>query len=300
MNYDLIKNEERSKGILNEKNLIQKENFSLKNKITDITQESNDKDLNFEKMNADLSAAHTQNQKLKKDNEDLKYKNTILDKEYQRLINDIDNKLIQFPIKSFDNNINASSFMNNDGKENFNNVTTLTTNKIIHKIDSLIYLNKEINKQLSDVNRENKMCKDKINDLQNENFLMKDKIQNYEENVQKEINNFKNRKENEYNETKEVLFNKIKTLNSILESSLQDLKTRYENAINEVLKNTKEKLGFTYNTGLEWDLIKKQNDTFLDKVNSTFAIKNTEFLYNQAINDIDSISAQVKLKNVMN
>jgi predicted nucleic acid-binding Zn-ribbon protein len=115
--------------------------------------------------------------------------------------------------------------MNNDGKENFNNVTTLTTNKIIHKIDSLIYLNKEINKQLSDVNRENKMCKDKINDLQNENFLMKDKIQNYEENVQKEINNFKNRKENEYNETKEVLFNKIKTLNNILEQGNKLIKT---------------------------------------------------------------------------
>ena len=30
--------------------------------------------------------------------------------------------------------------------QNFNNVTTLSTNKIIHKIDSLIYLNKEINK----------------------------------------------------------------------------------------------------------------------------------------------------------
>ena len=242
MNYDLIKNEERSKGILNEKNLIQKENFSLKNKITDITQESNDKDLNFEKMNADLSAAHTQNQKLKKDNEDLKYKNTILDKEYQRLINDIDNKLIQFPIKSFDNYINASSFMNNDGKENFNNVTTLTTNKVIHKIDSLIYLNKEINKQLSDTNRENKMCKDKINDLQNENFLMKDKIQNYEENVQKEINNFKNRKENEYNETKEVLFNKIKTLNNILEQGNKLIKT-YELEVAD-LKNKNSKLEF--------------------------------------------------------
>ena len=242
MNYDLIKNEERSKGILNEKNLIQKENFSLKNKITDITQESNDKDLNFEKMNADLSAAHNQNQKLKKDNEDLKYKNTILDKEYQRLINDIDNKLIQFPIKSFDNNINSSSFMNNDGKENFNNVTTLTTNKVIHKIDSLIYLNKEINKQLSDVNRENKMCKDKINDLQNENFLMKDKIQNYEENVQKEINNFKNRKENEFNETKEVLFNKVKTLNNILEQGNKLIKT-YELEVAD-LKNKNSKLEF--------------------------------------------------------
>ena len=90
-----------------------------------------------------------------------------------------------------------------------------------------------------------------------------------------------------------------KTLNSILESSLQDLKTRYENVIDGVLKNTKERLGFTYNTGLEWDLMKKQNDAFLDNVNSAFAIKNTEFLYNQAINDIDNISAQQKLKKVM-
>ena len=90
-----------------------------------------------------------------------------------------------------------------------------------------------------------------------------------------------------------------KTLNSILESSLQDLKTRYENVIDGVLKNTKERLEFTYNTGLEWDLMKKQNDAFLDNVNSAFAIKNTEFLYNQAINDIDNISAQQKLKKVM-
>jgi hypothetical protein len=80
---------------------------------------------------------------------------------------------------------------------------------------------------------------------------------------------------------------------------LQDLKTRYENVIDGVLKNTKERLGFTYNTGLEWDLMKKQNDAFLDNVNSAFAIKNTEFLYNQAINDIDNISAQQKLKKVM-
>jgi hypothetical protein len=49
MNYDLIQNEERNKDILNEKNLIKKENFALKNKITDITQENNDKNINFEK-----------------------------------------------------------------------------------------------------------------------------------------------------------------------------------------------------------------------------------------------------------
>ena len=128
MNYDLIQNEERNKGILNEKNMVKKENYALKNKITDITQENNDKNINYEKKNAQLTEAYTQNQKLKKDNEELIYKNTILEKEYNRLINDIDNKLIQFPIKSFDN-IN-NSFIINDSKENFNNITTLSTNKI--------------------------------------------------------------------------------------------------------------------------------------------------------------------------
>ena len=240
MNYDLIQNEERNKGILNEKNLMKKENYALKNKITDITQENNDKNINYEKKNAQLTEAYAQNQKLKKDNEELIYKNTILEKEYNRLINDIDNKLIQFPIKSFDN-IN-NSFIINDSKENFNNITTLSTNKIIHKIDSLIYLNKEINKQLSDVTRENKKNKDKIIDLQNENYLMKDKIQNYEENLQKELNNYKNRKENEYNETKEVLFNKVKTLNNILEQGNKLIK-QYELEVSD-LKNKNSKLEF--------------------------------------------------------
>ncbi len=159
MNYDLIQNEERNKGILNEKNLVKKENYALKNKITDITQENNDKNINYEKKNAQLTEAYAQNQKLKKDNEELIYKNTILEKEYNRLINDIDNKLIQFPIKSFDNINNC--FIINDSKENFNNITTLSTNKIIHKIDSLIYLNKEINKQLNELNREKNITKKK-------------------------------------------------------------------------------------------------------------------------------------------
>ena len=242
MNYDLIQNEERSKGILNEKNLVKKENFALKNKITDITQENNDKNLNFEKKSAELTEAYNQNQKLKKDNEELIYKNNILDKEYNRLINDIDNKLIQFPIKSFDSINNSFIINDNLSKENFNNITTLSTNKLIHKIDSLIYLNKELNKQLSDMNRDNKSCKEKISDLESENFFMKDKIKSYEENIEKEINNYKNRKENEYNETKEVLFEKIKKLNNILEQGNKLIKS-YELEVAD-LKNKNSKLEF--------------------------------------------------------
>ena len=242
MNYDLIQNEQRNKEILNEKNLVKKENFALKNKITDITQENNDKNLNFEKKSAELAEAFNQNQKLKKDNEELIYKNNILDKEYNRLINDIDNKLIQFPIKSFDSINNSFIINDNLSKENFNNITTLSTNKIIHKIDSLIYLNKELNKQLSDMNRENKSCKEKISDLESENYFMKDKIKSYEENIEKEINNYKNRKENEYNETKEVLFEKIKKLNNILEQGNKLIKS-YELEVAD-LKNKNSKLEF--------------------------------------------------------
>ena len=242
MNHEILQNEESNNRIINEKNLIKKENFALKNKITDITQENNDKILNFEKKTAELTDAHNKIQKMQKDNEELTYKNNILDKEYNRLINDIDNKLLQFPVKSLDNINNSFLAAENLSKENFNNVTTLSTNKIIHKIDSLIYLNKEINKQLNDITRENKNCKEKINDLQNENFFLKDKVNHYEENIQKEMNNYKNKKENEYNETKEVLFNKIKTLNNILEQGNKLIKS-YELEVAE-LKNKNSKLEF--------------------------------------------------------
>ena len=219
MNHDLNILEEKNQNIINEKNEIKKENFALKNKITDITQDNNDKNLNLQKKVNELTEAQNQNQALKKDNEDLIYKNSVLDKEYQRLINDIDNKLIQFPLRTSDALDENNFLINNKNfvKENFNNMTTLSTNKIIHKIDSLIYLNKEINKELSEMIRENKSINQKNIDLNNENVLLKDKILSYEESIHTEINNYKNRKENELNETKEVLFNKIKSLNNILE-----------------------------------------------------------------------------------
>ena len=244
INHDLINSEEKNQNIINEKNEIKKENFALKNKITDITQDNNDKNLNMQKKVNDLNEAQNQNQILKRENEDLTYKNSILDKEYQRLINDIDNKLIQFPLRPLDEIDETNFLINNQNfaKENFNNVTTLSTNKIIHKIDSLIYLNKEINKELSEMIRENKSINQKNVDLTNENLLLKDKISSYEESIQTEINNFKNRKENELNETKEVLFNKVKSLNQILEQGNKLIKS-YELEVAE-LKNRNSKLEF--------------------------------------------------------
>ena len=71
---------------------------------------------------------------------------------------------------------------------------------------------------------------------------MKDKINHYEENIQKEMSNYKNKKENECNETKEILFNKIKTLNNILEQGNKLIKS-YELEVAE-LKNKNSKLEF--------------------------------------------------------
>ena len=244
INHDIIILEEKNQNIINEKNEIKKENYALKNKITDITQDNNDKNLSLQKKVNELTEAINQNQLLKKDNEDLIYRNSVLDKEYQRLINDIDNKLIQFPLKTIDNLDEENFLINNQNfaKENFNNMTTLSTNKVIHKIDSLIYLNKEINKELSEMIRENKSMNQKNIDLNNENLLLKDKIQSYEESIQTEIVNYKNKKENELNETKEILFKKVKSLNNILEQGNKLIKS-YELEVAE-LKNKNSKLEF--------------------------------------------------------
>ena len=244
INHDLIILQEKNQNIINEKNEIKKENFALKNKITDITQDNNDKNLNLQKKVNELTKAQNDIQKLKKHNEDLIYKNSVLDKEYQRLINDIDNKLIQFPMKTMENLDEENFIINNQNfaKENFNNMTTLSTNKVIHKIDSLIYLNKEINKELNEMIRENKNINQKNIDLNNENILLKDKILSYEESIHTEINNYKTRKENELNETKEVLFNKVKSLNNILEQGNKLIKS-YELEVAE-LKNKNSKLEF--------------------------------------------------------
>ena len=244
INHDLIILQEKNQNIINEKNETKKENFALKNKLTDITQDNNDKNLNLQKKVNELTEAQNDIQKLKKDNEDLIYKNSVLDKEYQRLINDIDNKLIQFPMKTMEN-LDEENFIKNNqnfAKENFNNMTTLSTNKVIHKIDSLIYLNKEINKELNEMIRENKNINQKNIDLNNENILLKDKILSYEESIHTEINNYKTRKENELNETKEVLFNKVKSLNNILEQGNKLIKS-YELEVAE-LKNKNSKLEF--------------------------------------------------------
>ena len=57
--------------------------------------------------------------------------------------------------------------------------------------------------------------------------------------------------------------------------------------------------GFNY-LDTQWDLMKKLSNLYLDDINSAFAIKNAEYLYNQALNDVKGLKNQQQLKKVMN
>ena len=94
----------------------------------------------------------------------------------------------------------------------------------------------------------------------------------------------------------------IKELNSVTTQSIQDLKAQYSNMINTIAQEMEDKLtngqGFDYYS-MEWDIIKNQSEMYLDTVNTAFAIKNTQFLYEKAINDAQGLKTQSQLRKVM-
>ena len=94
----------------------------------------------------------------------------------------------------------------------------------------------------------------------------------------------------------------IQNRNQLEEQSAQLLKDRYTTAINQIAHQMEQKLtnnkGFNY-MDTQWDLMKKQSNLYLDDINSAFAIKNTEYLYNQALNDTKGLKSQQQLKKVM-
>ena len=95
----------------------------------------------------------------------------------------------------------------------------------------------------------------------------------------------------------------IQNRNQLEEQSAQLLKDRYTTAINQIAHQMEQKLtngkGFNY-LDTQWDLMKKQSNLYLDDINSAFAIKNTEYLYNQVLNDTKGLKNQQQLKKVMN
>ena len=106
----------------------------------------------------------------------------------------------------------------------------------------------------------------------------------------------------EWESAREKWQDAVNEFNSILESGLENAKTKFENAINDIFKKLNDLL--TGGLGLEyvntqWDLINKNADRYLDTINSTYAIRELEKKYIDSINKTNNVATQQRLQKVM-
>ena len=107
----------------------------------------------------------------------------------------------------------------------------------------------------------------------------------------------------EWEKYKENWKSAVSELNSTVDTSVQNLIDKYQNMVNKVFEDLNNSV--TNYVGLdylseEWDLINKNADKYLDKVNSLFEIDSLENKFQQAIDDTDSLKAQQRLTELMN
>ena len=107
-----------------------------------------------------------------------------------------------------------------------------------------------------------------------------------------------------FEEYKRHWMDAVDDINSQIEDSLDDLIDKYTNAVDKIFlvfeNNITNGKGLD-NIAEEWQLIGKQADQYLDKVNSMYEIDKLENAYRDAIDDNDgNIKAQQSLNNLMN
>ena len=106
----------------------------------------------------------------------------------------------------------------------------------------------------------------------------------------------------EWEKANENMLSAIDEFNSTLEDSIQNIKDKYLNAINEIFQNLNNKvtggMGLDY-TNTEWDLINKNADQYLDTVNAIYKVQELQNKYLDAIEKTDSPTQQKKLNDLM-
>lgn len=91
-------------------------------------------------------------------------------------------------------------------------------------------------------------------------------------------------------------------LNSTVESAIENILNKYENAINQIFKNWEQNLTGGMSLDYleeEWNLINDNADDYLDKVNAAYEIRQLERKYQEAIDGTSSLAAQQKLNDLM-
>lgn len=130
-----------------------------------------------------------------------------------------------------------------------------------------------------------------INLLREESNYWKDK---WEQALRNGNTNAAKQFENNYKDS-------INNLNSLLDTAAQTLKDKYLNAIDAIFDQVNNKLtsgkGLDY-LDLEWDLINKNAESYLDKINSAYAIQDFQNKSTKAINDAKGLKNQQALKKV--
>ena len=112
-------------------------------------------------------------------NKDYMLKNKILNRNFNDFCDDIKNQLRDFP---YNNKVNKNN----------------TKNKIISQINSLIILNKELNNQIKNLEKENRGYKLELNQTLKDNKNLKNELYNNSKDLKDKINTMKNNNENEF------------------------------------------------------------------------------------------------------
>ena len=139
-------------------------------------------------------------------------------------------------------------------------------------------------------------------DKQHENYLGQLNFASQQVEFWKEV--YENAEEGSEAQEKahENLVAATENLNGLLETSIEHLQDKYLNSLNLIFQDLNKKvtngLGLEY-VEEEWTLINKNADQYLDKINQLYGIQSLESKYLDAINDNTSLTAQKKLKDIM-
>ena len=139
--------------------------------------------------------------------------------------------------------------------------------------------------------------------------------QKMQPNYEKQLMNLRNEKEywldlmntveensDEWKKYQQNFISASDSLNSTLETSIQNIIDKYTNTINEIFKTLEDKvtngLGLEYIND-EWTLIKDNSEQYFDAINAAYNIQATKSKYLEAINATDDVKAQQRLNKLM-
>lgn len=139
--------------------------------------------------------------------------------------------------------------------------------------------------------------------------------QKMQPNYEKQLMNLRNEKEywldlmntveensDEWKKYQQNFISASDSLNSTLETAIQNIIDKYTNTINEIFKALEDKvtngLGLEYIND-EWTLIKDNSEQYFDAINAAYNIQATKSKYLEAINATDDVKAQQRLNKLM-